>query len=80
MQIFQLLTQNEKIVVIHPYNPFAQGIVEQINAHPLNEQTSVIDKALKVNNLQAKLELVVVNGTEAINTTYNIIIYQLTIF
>jgi hypothetical protein len=80
MQQFQILTKHEKIVAIRPYNPFAQGIVESINAHPIEEQAQLLNIALSVSGVTGKLEILVWKNIEAINSEHNIVIYLLTVF
>ena len=79
MQIFQILTHKKKIVLIRPYNPFAQGVVERINILPIEEQALELDKSLKISNVVGELEILTVNNTVAINIEKDIIIYKLTL-
>lgn len=79
MQVFQLLTRQNQIVLIRPYNPFAPGIIEQVNALPVEQQAQRLNEALLVSGIVGKLEIVSVNGVQAINVEKDVIIYSLTV-
>jgi hypothetical protein len=79
MEIFQILSRDEQIVAITPYNPFAPKLLESLNQYPPKDQLTLLSKFFLNSGVKGTLKILKVNGIEAINADYNVVIYTLEI-